>query len=88
MTSRPFCIFYFTNRTFLVQFFSDPTFGTFGFAQPHKPTLRKTKRAKFPTAPLGQHEFLTTFAPQNASVQTTYNFSTVLVVYGGSHLKL
>ena len=47
LASRPFCIFYFSNRTFLVQFFADPHLAHLvlpyrtcrPFAKPKEPNL-------------------------------------------------
>jgi hypothetical protein len=39
--------YFFPTAHFLKTILSQPKFGTFGFAPPHKPTLRKTKKAVF-----------------------------------------
>jgi hypothetical protein len=41
---------FFPTALFFNSIFASRTFGTFGFARHKKPTLRKTKRAKSPTA--------------------------------------
>jgi hypothetical protein len=45
-TSQPNCLNFYPTALRQSRF-GYPTFGTFGFDQKQKPTLRKTKRAKF-----------------------------------------